>query len=57
MASSIYNPDFCMKSTLEAVRESGMPPGNIVLEVVESDLVRDPATPYVQRLVRDWSED
>ena len=43
MPSSIYNPEFCMKTTLEALRESGLPPRNLVFEVVESDMVRDPA--------------
>jgi EAL domain-containing protein (putative c-di-GMP-specific phosphodiesterase class I) len=32
-----------MKSTMEALAESGMTSDNIVFEVVESDLVRDPA--------------
>jgi EAL domain-containing protein (putative c-di-GMP-specific phosphodiesterase class I) len=43
MPSSIYNPEFCMKSTMAALEESGMSPENIVFEVVESDRVRDPA--------------
>jgi len=43
MPSSIYNPEHCMKSTLETLAESGLKPEQIVFEVVESDLVRDPA--------------
>ena len=41
--SSIHDPDLDMCSTLEAIVDSGMPPGNVVFEVVESDLARDPA--------------
>lgn len=43
MPSSIYNPEHCMKSTLEALSESGILPESIVFEVVESDLVRNSA--------------
>jgi EAL domain-containing protein (putative c-di-GMP-specific phosphodiesterase class I) len=43
MPSSIYNPEYCMRTTMEALRESGMAPENIVFEVVESDLVKDPS--------------
>jgi len=43
MPSSIYNPAYCMKTTMETLAECGMTPANIVFEVVESDLVRDPA--------------
>jgi EAL domain-containing protein (putative c-di-GMP-specific phosphodiesterase class I) len=43
MPSSIYNPEFCMRSTMEALAETGMSRENIVFEVVESDLVRDSA--------------
>lgn len=43
MPSSVYNPEFCMISTLDALTRSSMPAANIVFEVVESDLVRDPA--------------
>ncbi len=43
MPSSIYRPELCMQSTLETLAETGLRPENIVFEVVESDLVRDPA--------------
>lgn len=43
MPSSIYNPEHCMKSTLATLQESGLRPENIVFEVVESDLIRDPS--------------
>jgi EAL domain-containing protein (putative c-di-GMP-specific phosphodiesterase class I) len=35
--SSIYDPEFCLRSTVEAIRASGLSPGKIVFEVVESD--------------------
>jgi EAL domain-containing protein (putative c-di-GMP-specific phosphodiesterase class I) len=43
MPSSIYNPEFCMRSTMEALAGTGMGRDNVVFEVVESDLVRDSA--------------
>jgi EAL domain-containing protein (putative c-di-GMP-specific phosphodiesterase class I) len=43
MPSSIYNPEFCMRGTMEALAETGMGRENVVFEVVESDLVRDSA--------------
>jgi EAL domain-containing protein (putative c-di-GMP-specific phosphodiesterase class I) len=43
MPSSIYNPELCLKSTLQTLQESGLQPRNIVFEVVESELVRDRA--------------
>jgi EAL domain-containing protein (putative c-di-GMP-specific phosphodiesterase class I) len=43
MPSSIYDPAFCMKSTLEAMRNSNLKPEDIVFEVVESDAITDVA--------------
>jgi EAL domain-containing protein (putative c-di-GMP-specific phosphodiesterase class I) len=43
MPSSIYNPELCLKTTMQTLDESGMKPANVVFEVVESELVRDPA--------------
>ncbi|MDQ6695110.1 MAG: EAL domain-containing protein [Chloroflexota bacterium] len=39
--SSIYDPVYCLRTTLEAVRACGMSPEQIVFEVVESSEVRD----------------
>lgn len=39
--TSIYNPKFCLRSTLEAVRECGLEPQSVVFEVVESERVSD----------------
>lgn len=41
MPSSIYDPAFCMKSTLEELSETSLRPTDIVFEVVESDLIKD----------------
>jgi EAL domain-containing protein (putative c-di-GMP-specific phosphodiesterase class I) len=41
MPSSIYDPAFCMASTLEEMSKTILKPADIVFEVVESDEVRD----------------
>lgn len=41
MSSSIYEPAFCMASTLEEMDGTGIRPADVVFEVVESDHVRD----------------
>jgi EAL domain-containing protein (putative c-di-GMP-specific phosphodiesterase class I) len=41
MPSSIYDPAFCMASTLEEMANTVLKPSDIVFEVVESDAVRD----------------
>ena len=38
---SIYDPAFCLKSTIAAIHDSEMAPENFVFEVVESDRVSD----------------
>jgi EAL domain-containing protein (putative c-di-GMP-specific phosphodiesterase class I) len=43
MPSSIYNPSLCMRSSIDAVEESGMRPADFVFEVVESDLDQNTA--------------
>ncbi len=40
--STIYNPTYCLQTTLKAIREAGISPDRIVFEVVESEEVRDP---------------
>ena len=40
--SSIYDPAFCMASTLQAMENTHFRPENIVFEVVECEQVRDP---------------
>lgn len=45
--TSVYDPVYCLRSTMEAVEESPMSPQDIVFEVTESDEVKD-----VKHLVR-----
>ena len=35
--TALYNPAFCLRTTIRAIEEAGLPPGRIVFEVVESD--------------------
>jgi len=39
----IYEPEFCLRTTFEALRGTGMPPGRFIFEVVETEKVRDHA--------------
>ncbi|MBA3790846.1 MAG: EAL domain-containing protein [Rubrobacter sp.] len=39
--TSIYDPVYCLRSTMKAVDIAGIPPERIVFEVVESDEIRD----------------
>ena len=41
MPSSIYDPVFCMKSTMQAMSQTQLKPEEIVFEVVESEAVQD----------------
>jgi EAL domain-containing protein (putative c-di-GMP-specific phosphodiesterase class I) len=40
--TSIYDPVFCLRSTVEAVNETGLSPKNVVFEVTETEEVGDP---------------
>lgn len=39
--SSVYDPRFCLRTTLEAIREVGIAPSRVVFEVVESEHIAD----------------
>jgi EAL domain-containing protein (putative c-di-GMP-specific phosphodiesterase class I) len=39
--SAIYDPEYCLSTTMTAVKEAGIPHDRIVFEVVESDDVKD----------------
>lgn len=39
--TSIYDPDYCLKSTIEAIGDTSLEPESIVFEVVESDRIDD----------------
>jgi EAL domain-containing protein (putative c-di-GMP-specific phosphodiesterase class I) len=41
MPTAIYEPAFCLRSTLRVVEKLGLDPANIVFEVVESEEVKD----------------
>jgi EAL domain-containing protein (putative c-di-GMP-specific phosphodiesterase class I) len=43
LPSSIDDPALDLNSTIEAILDSGMKPGELVFEMAESDLARDPA--------------
>lgn len=52
--STIYDPAFCLRTTMEAARETGSDPARFVFEVVESDRVAD--ADHLQRILR-WYRD
>ncbi|WNG35167.1 EAL domain-containing protein [Archangium violaceum] len=35
--TAIYDPAFCLRSTVAAISEHGIPPANVVFEIIESD--------------------
>jgi EAL domain-containing protein (putative c-di-GMP-specific phosphodiesterase class I) len=39
--SAIYDPAFCLRSTVAAIREAGIPSEHVVFEVIESDHAAD----------------
>ncbi len=39
--TSIYDPAFCLRTTIKAIKEAGISADRIVFEIVESDAVRD----------------
>ncbi len=39
--STVYDPRFCLRTTLEAIREVGIAPSRVVFEVVESEHIDD----------------
>lgn len=39
--TAIYDPEFCLRSTLGVMKEVGMPPEQIVFEVVETEEIKD----------------
>lgn len=38
---TIYNPEHCLKTTLQAIERAGLTPDKVVFEVVESEEIRD----------------
>lgn len=52
--TSIYDPAFCLRTTIKAIQEVGISPDRIVFEVVESDAVRD--TEHLLNIVRFYRQ-
>lgn len=52
--TSIYDPAFCLRTTIAAIEEAGISPDRIVFEVVESDAVRD--TNHLLNIVRSYRQ-
>lgn len=48
LPSTIYRPAFCMRETMQALEETGLPAGNFVMEAVESN--RCPDIPHLRRI-------
>lgn len=43
MPNAVYEPAFCLRSTIQAARRTGIPLNQIILEVTEGERVTDPA--------------
>lgn len=41
--TSIYDPEYCLRSTMGAIADAGIPPRDIVFEVIESERITDAA--------------
>lgn len=52
--SSIYNPAFCLASTMQTMYETDLRPNDIVFEVVECERVRDPV--HLRKIVDFYRE-
>jgi EAL domain-containing protein (putative c-di-GMP-specific phosphodiesterase class I) len=52
--SSIYDPAFCMASTLQAMEQTHLSPADIVFEVIECERVRDPR--HLRKIVDFYRE-
>jgi len=49
LPTTIYDPDFCLRSTFHAMEKAGLSPDRVVFEVVETDRIDDYA--HLQRIV------
>ena len=52
--SSIYNPAYCLASTIQAMEETPLNPSDIVFEVIECERIRDPL--HLRRIVDFYRE-
>ncbi|MDP9456689.1 MAG: EAL domain-containing protein [Actinomycetota bacterium] len=53
-STSVYDPVFCLRSTVQAIERSGMPNGNVVFEVTETEEVAD--TEHLKNVVDYYRE-
>ena len=52
--TSIYDPAFCLKTTIQAIKDADISADRVVFEVIESDAVSDPA--HLLNIVRFYRE-
>lgn len=52
--TAIYNPDYCLRTTLAAIEEHDLSPAQVVFEVVESDEIRD--TGHLRKVLEFYRE-
>lgn len=54
LPSAIYDPTFCLRTTIAAIEDAGIRPSQVVFEVVESEEMADPA--HLSNIVRHYRE-
>lgn len=54
MPTAIYNPAFCLQSTVAAVDEGGIDPGKVTFEVIESVRMQD--LPHLEKIFAVYRE-
>jgi EAL domain-containing protein (putative c-di-GMP-specific phosphodiesterase class I) len=54
LPTAIYRPDFCLATTVRAARESGIEPGRITFEVVETEQMAD--RDHLRRILAHYRE-
>ena len=52
--TSIYDPAFCLRTTIKAIADAGITPDRVVFEIVESDAVND--TAHLQNIVKFYRQ-
>lgn len=52
--TAVYDPAFCLRSTVKAVEQAGIPPENVVFEVTESDRAQD--IDHVKKILRYYRD-
>lgn len=49
LPTAIYQPEYCLRTSLAAMRRSGLEPRQVIFEVVESEKIDDP--PHLHRIL------